>query len=162
MSANTGSIILRDLEDTDLPVFFEQQADEEANYMAAFTRKDPSDRTAFEAHWRKIIANETIPIKTILFNDFIAGHILSFVMDGKREVSYWIGKDFWGKGIASEALRQFLVFLKERPLYAHVAKDNSRSIRVLEKNGFSVTGESKYFANARSKETEEYIMELPE
>lgn len=153
-------IQLRDVQETDLPIFFQQQQDPDAIYMAAFTAKDPTDRDAFDVHWTKIRADEKVAIKTILYNNEVAGSVLKYEMFGEPEVSYWIGKPFWGKGIATEALRQHLRLQTIRPLYARAAKDNIGSIRVLEKCGFIITGEDKGFANARGAEIEEYVLTL--
>jgi RimJ/RimL family protein N-acetyltransferase len=151
---------LREVIKSDLPIFFEQQLDPTANYMAAFTRKDPTDREAFDAHWTKILTDETIPIKTILLDGNIAGSVLSYEQFAEREVSYWLGKEYWGKGIATKALSIFLSELKARPLYARAANDNIASIRVLEKCGFVISGHDKGFANARGEEIEEVVMIL--
>ena len=160
LESGKQEVRLRDVDEGDLPIFYEQQLDPEANYMAAFTRKDPADRAAFDAHWKRVLANETIPIKTILFEGRVAGTVLSFEQFGEREVSYWLGRDYWGKGIATQALKLFLEDLKERPLYARAAKDNLASIWVLEKCGFKVSGYEVGYANARGEEIEEVIMEL--
>jgi len=154
------SVMLRDVIQDDLPTFFEQQLDPDANHMAAFTAKNPADREAFTAHWAKILGDDTITIKTILFEGHVAGHVLSHAWFGTLEVSYWIGKDFWGRGIATRALAEFLGDLKVRPLYARAAKDNVASIRVLKKCGFTISGVDKGLANARGKEVEEYILKL--
>jgi RimJ/RimL family protein N-acetyltransferase len=151
---------LRDLTDNDLPIFFEQQLDPQANHMAAFTSKDPSDREAFMTHWAKVRADEKIIIKTILFDGRVAGYVLTHGWFGEPEVSYWLGRDFWGKGVASGALRLFLGQVTTRPLYGRVVKDNLASLRVLQKCGFVVSGEDKGFANARGVEVEELILEL--
>jgi RimJ/RimL family protein N-acetyltransferase len=156
-----GEIQLRDVIETDLSIFFEQQLDPDANYMAAFTRKDPADRESFMAHWTRILNDESILIKTILFEGEVAGSVLSYVQSGEREVSYWLGKEYWGKGIATHALTDLLNLIEERPLYARAAKDNIASLRVLEKCGFKIIGEDKGFANVRSEDIEEYILELP-
>jgi RimJ/RimL family protein N-acetyltransferase len=155
-----SEVKLRDVTEEDLPIFFEQQLDSKANYIAAFTAKDPSDRDAFVDHWTKIIANETITIKTIIFNGNVTGHVSNFEQFGEPEVSYWIGKEYWGQGIATKALSKFLDYIKARPLYARVAKDNIASIRVLEKCGFRITSEDKGFSNARDKDVEEFILKL--
>jgi RimJ/RimL family protein N-acetyltransferase len=155
-----SEVKLRDITEEDLPIFFEQQLDSTANYIAAFTAKDPSDRNAFMNHWTKIIANETITIKTIIFNGNVTGHISNFEQFGEPEVSYWIGKEYWGQGIATKALSEFLNYIKARPLYARAAKDNIASIRVLEKCGFRITSEDKGFSNARGKDVEEFILKL--
>ena len=158
----TYDIVLRDVRMSDLSLFFEQQLDPEANQMAAFTSKNPADRDAFMGHWNKILEDETINIQTILFAGQVAGHILSYEDEefGGPEVSYWMGRSYWGKGIASRALSAFLLHINARPLYARVAKDNSRSLRVLEKCGFTRIGEDTGFSNARGQETEEFILRL--
>lgn len=161
MTHLTSSVTLRDVMETDLDIFFEQQLDPEANYMAAFTAEDPTDKNAFLTHWTRITSDDRIINKTILADGEVAGHIASFDQFGKPSVSYWIGKSYWGKGIATSALLAFLDHIKERPLYARAAKDNAASIRVLEKCGFVIWGEDKGFAEARKAEIEEYILELP-
>jgi RimJ/RimL family protein N-acetyltransferase len=140
--------------------FFEQQLDPAANRMAAFTAKDPADRDAFMAHWTKILGDDTITKRTILFDGHVAGHVASFERFGKPEITYWIGREYRGKGIATKALSAFLDDLKSRPLYARAAKDNVASLRVLEKCGFTVCGYGHAFANARGEEVEEAILEL--
>ncbi len=156
------NINLRNVQDSDLDIFFEHQQEEEAVYMAAFTSKDPADKEAFMTHQAKIRANDDIIIKTILVNGAVAGHVSTYVQDGEREATYWIGKAFWGKGVATKALSMYLALIKERPIFARVAKDNIGSKRVLEKCGFKIIGEDKGFANARGKEIEEYVMRLNE
>ena len=155
-----SEIQLRDVEGEDLPIFFEQESDPAAVHMAAFTAEDPSDKEAFDAHWARISADETIIIRTILFEGRVAGHIVSFERFGDLEVSYWLGKEYWGKGLATEALAAFLEIQKARPLYARAAKDNFASIRVLEKCGFKISGHDNFFANARGQEIEEVILKL--
>jgi RimJ/RimL family protein N-acetyltransferase len=95
---------LREVEAVDLAFFFKFQLDTEANQMAAFTRIDPSDLQSFDTHLQKILADGVIPIQTILYDWQVAGPILSYVMEGEREVSYWLGSEFLGKGIATQAL----------------------------------------------------------
>jgi RimJ/RimL family protein N-acetyltransferase len=159
-SALDRDVILREVTNSDLPHFFEHQKDPEANYMAAFTVKDPLDESAFMAHWDKVLTDPTIIVKTILFNSEVAGHVLSYQQSGKPEVSYWLGRNFWGQGTATRALELFLEQVKVRPLYARAAKDNKASLRVLEKCGFEVVGEDKGFSNARGQEVEEFILRL--
>lgn len=159
-SSMTSDVVLRDVTESDLPIFFEQQLDQTANYMAAFTVKDPADRAAFTAHWTRILGDPAIRAKTVVVNGRVAGHVGSFEQFGEREVTYWIGKEYWGKGVATRALSQFLGDIEARPLYARAAKDNFASIRVLEKCGFAVSGYDKGFANARSEEIEEVILRL--
>ncbi len=157
----SNELLLRNVVDDDLPIFFEHQLDPEANYMAAFTAKDPTDREAFMAHWHTILTNETGIVQTILVNGQVAGSVSSYVEDGRQEVTYWLGREYWGKGIATWALTEFLARHNQaRPIYARVAKDNPGSRRVLEKCGFKIIGELKGFANARGQEIEELLLEL--
>ena len=130
----TGRVQLRDVEAADLPVFLEHQQDPMAVRMAAFTSKDPSDRDAFRAHWARILADRTITMKTILLDGRVIGHVGSFADPNLRwrEVTYWIGREFWGRGLATLALSEFLRQVRTRPLYARAAADNVASIRVLE------------------------------
>ena len=153
-------VVLRDVINEDLEIFFINHQDMEANYMAAFVAKDPTDRQAFNTHWKKLFKDPDIINKTVLYKDKVAGVIAKFVMFGDNEITYWIGRDYWGKGIATEALKIFLTDYKERPLHARAAHDNNGSIRVLEKNGFKKVGKDKGFANARQKEIEEFIFRL--
>jgi RimJ/RimL family protein N-acetyltransferase len=153
-----GNIHLREVIDADLDVFFENQRDPEANRMAAFTAKDPSDRETFDRHWARILADSEIIIRTVLYEDQVAGSVLSYVQSGEREVSYWLGREFWGRGIATQALEKYLEQVRDRPLYARAAKDNLASLRVLIKCGFKIIGEDRGFANARGEETEEFIL----
>lgn len=135
----TNPVHLRDVIASDLPIFYEQQLDPDATRMAAFPSRD---REAFMAHWAKSMGNENVNLKTILFDEQVAGNIVSWQQGAEREVGYWLGKQYWGKGIATRALAEFLNHVTQRPLYAHVAKHNIASIRVLEKCGFTRYGES--------------------
>lgn len=153
-------IQLREVKESDRPIFYEQHLDPTANYMAAFTREDPANRNSFDQHWSRILADESIPIKTILYKGQVAGSVLSYEQFGDREVSYWLGKEFWGKGIATKALTLYLEHVSKRPIYARAAKDNVGSIRVLEKCGFILSGQEIGFANARGRDIEEVIMVL--
>lgn len=128
---------LRNVIDSDLPIFFEQQNDEEANRMAAFPARA---RDAFFAHWQKILADESGRKQTIVYAGQVAGYLVGFDRGGEREVGYWLGRAFWGKGIASAALAAFLDIETTRPLTAFAAAHNLGSIRVLEKNGFRKVG----------------------
>jgi RimJ/RimL family protein N-acetyltransferase len=150
-------IELRDVIESDLPVFFEHQLDPEASQMASFPSRSRDD---FVSHWKKIMADDSVLLKTILFNGAVAGNIVCFEQLGDREVGYWLGKEFWGKGIATRALEDFLTQIETRPLYGHVAKQNIGSRRVLEKCGFVVAGEDRFFSQILGDDIEEYVLVL--
>jgi RimJ/RimL family protein N-acetyltransferase len=157
----SNELLLRNVVNDDLPIFFKHQLDQEANYMAAFTAKDPTNQEAFMARWHRILAGKTNITQTILFHGQVAGSVSSYEAEGKPEVTYWLGKEYWGQGIATWALKEFLAHHNPtRPIYARVAKDNLGSRRVLEKCGFRIIGESKGFANGRGQEIEELLLEL--
>ena len=151
-----NKIHIRDVTESDLPILYEQQLDPEATAMAAFPSRD---HDAFMAHWKKIMAYENNLIKTISYAGEVAGYILSWEMEGEREVGYWLGKAYWGKGIATQALTEYISIVKTRPLMAHVARHNVGSRRVLEKCGFKVIGEDKY-TNPAGVEVEEFVLKL--
>jgi RimJ/RimL family protein N-acetyltransferase len=129
------NVSLRDVTEADLRVFFEHQRDPDAYRMAAFT---PRDETAFLDHWHRILADERVAKRTVLVDGQVAGNVVSFGEPADRLVGYWIGRDFWGRGVATAALRAFLEVERHRPLVAHVAEANVASIRVLERCGFAV------------------------
>ncbi|SRR5258708_4178656 len=154
------TVNLREVIDSDLPIFFQHQQDQEAVHMAAFTSENPADRAAFNAHWAKIRASDVSINRSVEVDGKLAGHVASFVMFGEREVTYWIGREFWGQGVATSALSALLNVDATRPIFGRAAKDNSRSIRVLEKCGFVLVGEEKGFANARKAEIAEVVLKL--
>jgi RimJ/RimL family protein N-acetyltransferase len=153
----TKQILLRDVTESDLPIFFEHQLDPQANQMAAFP---PREKEAFTSHWMKILSNEDVTKQTILVDGEVVGNIVSFEQFGHREIGYWIDRKFWGNGIATSALKEFLHKVKVRPLSAHVAKHNLGSLRVLEKCGFKIFGEDKGFPNALGESIEEFVLKL--
>jgi RimJ/RimL family protein N-acetyltransferase len=155
-----GDVRLRDVMESDLDVFFEYQLDPVACHMVAFTVEDPADRAAFDARWERILADDSVMEKTILVDGQVAGRVASFEQFGEPSVGYWLDRQFWGRGIATRALLQFLTLIETRPLYARAAKDNIGSIRVLEKCGFTRHGEDKGYAHARGAEIEEVILIL--
>ena len=143
-----------------LNAFFQFQLDKEASYLAAFTSKDPSDKTAYIEKYTKHLADPTINMRTIKVNNVIAGSIAKFVMENEAGITYWIDRKFWGQGVATTALKAFLKIEQTRPIYGRVAFDNYGSQKVLEKCGFVKIGKDKGFANARQTEIEEYIYKL--
>ena len=147
------TVTLREVTQEDLPIFFEHQLDAEATRMAAFPSRD---HEAFMAHWARIMnkeTNETGILNTILADDTVAGNVVYWEAAGEPNIAYWLGKTHWGKGIASAALAQFLTKIEARPVYAHVAKHNFASIRVLQKCGFQLAREDMC-------DGEELVMEL--
>lgn len=160
MSTPIPDIVLRPTEVADLETLFLIQLDPEGGYLAAFTPNDPADRTAYFNKFTKLLEDPAVNNQTIILDGVIVGSIAKFLMDGRAEITYWIDRRYWGKGIASSALESFLSIEKARPIFARVAFDNIGSQKVLEKCGFVTTGTDRGFANARLKEIEEYIYRL--
>jgi len=155
------SVELRQVNVSDLDAIFEQMRDPASVRMAAFTAEDPDDRTAFDSHMAKVMESRDTTNRAIVYDDQFVGTIASFVSEGATEVTYWIDRSHWGKGIASRALALLIDEIAVRPLHARVASDNIGSLRVLQKNGFRVIGTETSYAPARGTEIEETLLELP-
>lgn len=160
MTNNSPDIKLRPTKISDLDVLFEFQLDKEGGYLAAFMPKDPTDRSAYISKYTKLLDDPTVNNQTITLDNIIVGSIAKFEMEGKAEITYWIDRKFWGQGIATKALKEFLAIETIRPIFGCVAFDNFGSQKVLEKCGFKKVGTGKGFANARKMEIEEFIYKL--
>ena len=152
-------VTLRDVTEDDLPVLFEQQQDPEANQLAAVPARD---RDNFQAHWQKILSDVTVISKAVIFDGQLVGQVLSWQQDGQRKIGYWLGRKYWGQGIATQAVAQFLTLDTERPLTAYVAKHNSASLRILQKQGFMIVGEDKGPFGPEDEEVPLFILKLNE
>jgi len=150
------NVILRELIVSDLPIIFKQMSDPESSALAAVPSRNKEE---FDVHWTKIMADDTVILQTIEVDGRVAGHLVSFLIEEERQVGYWLGKEYWGKGIATKALEEFLKVVQPRPLFGRMARHNGASKRVLEKCGFKVIGEDKY-VNPAKEEVEEFILEL--
>jgi len=157
---DTPVIRLRPTEISDLDYLFEFQLDKEGGYLAAFMPKDHADKEAYLRKHTKFLSDPTINNQTIMVGDRIVGSIAKFVIEDDAEITYWIDRKFWGQGIATKALKDFLAIETTRPLFGRTAFDNFGSQKVLEKCGFVKTGTDKGFANARQAEIEEFIYKL--
>lgn len=160
MKNNSYEIQLRPTVVADLDILFEFQLDPEARHLAAFMSKDSTDKEAYLAKFTKLLADPNINNQTIMADNVIAGSIAKFIMEGDAEITYWIDKPFWGKGVATTALKGFLTLETTRPIFGRVAFDNFGSQKVLENCGFIKVGTDKGFANARQTEIEEFIYRL--
>ncbi|MFL5937169.1 MAG: GNAT family N-acetyltransferase [Gaiellaceae bacterium] len=160
LPADAEQLVLREIDDRDLSVLFEHSRDPEAIRMAAFTSPETHDRASFDRRWARLRSDASTTNRVIEMDGRVVGHIASFNLEGHREVTYWIGREDWGRGIASRALQEFLRLEPTRPLHARAARDNAASIRVLTKCGFVVVGEGRGFAHGRNEETDEVVLRL--
>ena len=129
-------------------------------WQAAFIPEQPGNYPKHVEHWQKITANPEVLNKTILVDDKVAGHVGRWMLDGVGQITFWVGQDYEGKQVATEALAQFLKLDSLRPLEGRCAFDNFASAKVLEKNGFVQVGTDVYFANARNEEITELVFQL--
>jgi RimJ/RimL family protein N-acetyltransferase len=153
-------ITLRDVRDSDLPLFWTQMSDDRAQRMAGVTRGYHYDRAAFDAHWDRVRSDPTVIMRTVLADGEVAGHAAAFGPPGEREVTYWVDRAWWGRGVATAALSSLLSLEPTRPLHAHAVGDNTGSIRVLQKCGFAITGSGRVFSRARGEEIDEFTLIL--
>lgn len=156
----TAEITLRATSVDDLPLLYEQQLDPEARRMAAFVQESSLDREAYITRISANISNPDNVTYTILADGQVVGSVVSFLDEGLREVGYWLDKAYWGQGVATSALRQFLTIVTSRPLYARAASDNLGSLRVLEKCGFTRYDTERSYANGRREVIEETLLRL--
>lgn len=157
MAAKAPVVTLRNVLDADLPVFFEHQRDPAANRMADFSARE---RDAFFAHWAKIRPDPANIIKTILCEGHVAGNIGCWPAEDKHLIGYWIGREFWNRGIATAALTAFVQEVRRRPLHAYVARHNAGSIRVLQKCGFALCNEENVAGGSGPPACDDYIYVL--
>lgn len=147
---------LRPVASSDLDTFFEHQRDPAALRIGALTSRQ---RAEFDAHWARILADPLTIQRTVECDGAVVGYVGSFVREGLREVAYWYGREYWGRGIATDALRAFLGEVHERPLFARVVVDHAASRRVLEKVGFHVK-EKESTVGSSGETVEEYLLRL--
>ena len=160
-SSMKPSVFLRDATQKDVPAFYRMHADPEANKAGDFT---PRTRPAFFKHWKKVLGNRLCLKKALLADGKVAGYVVSFYRTGtgkpkRREIGYWIGRKFWGRGLATEGVRQLLLTHKTRPLYARVAKTNPASLKVALKCGFKRWKKGRY-VNEAGRTVEEDVLIL--
>ncbi|MEO6085198.1 MAG: GNAT family N-acetyltransferase [Umezawaea sp.] len=155
-----ADVVLRPIEDSDLDALFDQMRDPESVQMAAFTAKDPNDREAFDTRMSKSRTSPDVTSCAVVHDGRLVGSIACFVMEGDTEITYWIDRSAWGRGIATRALALFLDLVPTRPLHARAASDNVGSLKMLQRAGFAVVGTEISYANARDVEIEETILRL--
>ena len=154
------AITLRTFADSDLDALFTWESDARAVQMAAFTRANPSDRSAFDAHYERVRSNPSNTLLAIDDDGEFVGTVGSYTLEGQREVTYWIAPARWGQGVASQALHAFLAIETTRPLYGRVASHNAASAKVLARAGFVEVDSETAFAPGVGAEVVERIYRL--
>jgi RimJ/RimL family protein N-acetyltransferase len=154
------TVALRPVRESDLDALFRQMSDPESVRMAAFTPEDPDNRQRFDAHMSQVLRSPENTLLAVTYEGDLVGSMGSYVVDGQTEITYWIDRVAWGRGIATRALALFVEMVRTRPLYARAASDNAGSLRVLQKTGFRIIDTEVSFAPARGTEIEETILRL--
>lgn len=153
-------VSLRPIEDRDLDALYAQAVDPESIRLAAFTPAQQADREAFLNRMSRLRTDQSVTCLAIDVDGTAVGSIGAFHIEDELEVTYWVDRAHWGKGIATAALKLLLAEIEERPVYGRAASDNVGSLRVLEKVGFRRIGVDRGFANGRGEEIEETILRL--
>ena len=138
-SPPAGAVTLRDVVEDDIGTFHRHQSDPLSVEMAQVPARDEA---SYRARWSRLLADRTVGTRTVLVQGAVAGHVMSFDRDGVRELGYWLGREFWGQGIAGAAVQQYLALEHQRPLFAIVAEHNAASRRILNRCGFREVGRS--------------------
>lgn len=154
------TVSLREVRDDDLEALFELESDVAGSDMIAFLPREPGDRAAFDAHWARIRTDPETLIWIIEDDGRFAGYALSFLMEGERQIGYWIVQQLWGRGIATAAVDRMLDLIPERPLWASTVDDNLGSQRVLQKAGFVFQHVERTHAARRGTEVDERVFRL--
>ena len=131
------TVTLRPVEPADLPVFFEHQNDPVACERVGWT---PRDRASFDAHWARIMAGPDNLLRTVVVDGAVAGNVVSWTNGDRRDLGYWLGREFWGRGVGRLAVEAYLDVERQRPLYAEPLATNAASVAVLRRCGFVEAG----------------------
>jgi RimJ/RimL family protein N-acetyltransferase len=155
-----SDVRLRPVLDSDLDTLFELESDITGADMIAFLPREPGDRAAFDAHWARIRSDPEARIWIIETDTAFAGYALSFIMNGERQIGYWILQSLWGRGIATSATRAVIAELPERPLWGSTVSDNVGSQRVLQNAGFVFHHVERSHAPHRGIDVDEHVFRL--
>ncbi|MCO8269459.1 GNAT family N-acetyltransferase [Actinoplanes sp. TRM 88003] len=146
-------VSLRPVRISDIDDFHAHEQDPEAQARANFQARD---RTQFVVHWMtRILGDPAVGARTVLVGGAVAGSVVSWDQGGRREVGYWLGRRFWGRGVGTRALALYLDVETARPLHATADVGNTASIRLLERCGF------EQIETVRESDVEYVVLELP-
>ena len=151
------NVELREVQDSDLRVLFEFQLDEDANQMAL---THPRSAEVFDAHWNETLSDPNVTARVILVNESVAGIVSVFPSDDGHSLGYWLGRNFWGQGVATRSVQLLLAEACERPILARAAVSNKASLRVLQKCGFLIVRSEFSPGDDRYIECDELVLKL--
>lgn len=154
------AVSLRPLRDGDADAVFRLESDPVGADMIALLPRVPGDRPGFDQHWQRIRGDTSVVGRVIEADGVFAGYAISFLLNGERQVGYWIERELWGRGIATAALRLLLAELDGRPLWGRVARSNIASRRVLEREGFAMVATERVLAPRLGVVIDELVLRL--
>jgi RimJ/RimL family protein N-acetyltransferase len=140
---NLKNITLRKFEQSDSSLLFTYLNDEKVTQY--ITSAIPQPYTKEDVQWWLNVGSKVEHIRAIELNGTLVGCISatvgSFEYNRSAELGYWLGRDYWNQGIATNAVAQFSEALFKSTdivrLFVSVVAENKASIRVLENNGFT-------------------------
>lgn len=155
-------ITLRPTSASDVRVLHGFEVDVVSNVMAG---TKPRDWATFEARWAEILDDADgsvtgVTPRVIVADGVVVGAVNIAPHDGADSIGYWIGREHWGRGIATRAVGLMLGEFTRRPLIATTAGHNAASMRVLEKHGFVVASRRMTPETARTVARETVTLEL--
>ena len=155
-----NDVQLRRVETADLALFFEHHLEVRPLPASASASERDARKAVFLDRWAQMLSDDEVVARTIVWNGEVAGYIARFIQREKPSVATWLGRSYWGKGIATRAAQAFLAQIEERPLYARVAYDNLASLQILRKIGFEIVGHDSFFSDVHGYEIDEIILAL--
>ena len=142
-----AAVSLRRVESGDLQILYSFQADEESNRVAVARPRSLKD---FNEHWTRVLSDPGVFVRAIVSDQQVVGSVTCFPLDGVHWIGYWVGRCYWGRGVATQAVSLMLIDIERRPLFARIAASNVASCRLIERCGFVAIGTSQ------SPETERF------
>jgi RimJ/RimL family protein N-acetyltransferase len=155
------SVTLRPLVDEDADFVFDMLRDPVAVHMVGATSTaDPDDRTWFDGWFAEFRFSPDVRSFAVLEAEELAGVVAVYNIPAAPEVTFWIDRGFWGRGIGSRSLALLLEEVPDRPLLAGTLVDNLGSLAVLRHNGFREIGRERILARGRGLEVESVRLRL--
>jgi uncharacterized protein (TIGR00369 family) len=148
---------LRPVHEADLAVLHAQQADAEAQRVAGLAGRE---RDAYFVHMGQVLADPANVLRVVEVDGAVAGLVLAFPREGLHELGYWLGRAYWGRGILTRALAEFVPTVGCRPLHAHTAQHNAASLRALQRLGFEQVATRDDFGGDRGPGVPGVVMRL--
>ena len=151
---------LRPVLASDIDLFFEHHLELRPMPTGASAADLASRKATFVDRWEQMLSDERVLARTILWKGAVAGYVAYLIQRDKPSISCWLGRDYWGKGLATQGVRGFLDLIEQRPVYARVAFDNLAAMQVLRHTGFAIVGHDSFFSEAHGYEIDEIILAL--